>query len=50
MLGHIPVNLVAIIGIGAVVTIYKMVQSLFIKVKTEDPGRQRMIHIHRHVK
>jgi len=30
---------VAIICIGALVTVFKMIRSLFIKVETEDPGR-----------
>ena len=39
MLGRIPIKLVAILGIGAVVTIYTMVRSLFIKIESVDPGR-----------
>jgi Zn-dependent protease with chaperone function len=39
LLGHIPIKLVAIIVIGALVTVYKMVQSLFIRIKADDPGR-----------
>jgi Zn-dependent protease with chaperone function len=38
-LGEIPIKLVAIIGIGALVTVYKMVHSLFVRVSTEEPGR-----------
>jgi tetratricopeptide (TPR) repeat protein/Zn-dependent protease with chaperone function len=37
--GHIPIKLVGILVIGALVTVYKMVQSLFVKVNSEDPGR-----------
>lgn len=40
MIGRIPINIVMIVGVGAIVTIFKMIQSLFIKVKPEDPGRQ----------
>jgi Zn-dependent protease with chaperone function len=40
VLGHIPVKLVAFLAIGAAVTIYKMVRSLFIKLQSEDPGRR----------
>jgi hypothetical protein len=39
MLGRIPIKLVASLGIGAIVTIYTMVRSLFIKIQTVDPGR-----------
>jgi Zn-dependent protease with chaperone function len=40
MLGHIPIKLVAFLAIGAAVTIYKMIRSLFIKIQAEDPGRR----------
>jgi Zn-dependent protease with chaperone function len=39
MLGRIPIKLVAVLGIGALITIYTMIRSLFVKVKSEDPGR-----------
>lgn len=39
MLGRIPIKLVLILCVGAVVTVYKMVRSLFLKVEKEDPGR-----------
>jgi tetratricopeptide (TPR) repeat protein len=39
MLGRIPIKLVAIICIGALVTVFKMIRSLFIKIESEDPGR-----------
>jgi len=39
MLGRIPIKLVLILGIGALITVYKMVRSLFIKIESEDPGR-----------
>src|SRR5215813_7310502 len=39
MLGKIPVQLVFVLGVGAVVTSYRMVQSLFIRVESVDPGR-----------
>jgi len=39
MLGQIPVQLVFVLGVGAVVTSYRMVQSLFIRVESVDPGR-----------
>jgi hypothetical protein len=35
----VPIKLVAFFVIGAVVTVFKMVQSLFVKVATDDPGR-----------
>jgi tetratricopeptide (TPR) repeat protein len=37
--GHVPIKLVIIICVGAVVTVYKMIRSLFIKIDREDPGR-----------
>jgi len=37
--GHIPVKLVLILVLGAIVTVYKMIQSLFVRVKSEEPGR-----------
>jgi hypothetical protein len=39
MAGRIPIKLVAVLAIGALVTIYTMVRSLFIKVDDADPGR-----------
>lgn len=39
MLGRIPIKLVAILCIGALVTVYKMIRSLFIKIESDDPGR-----------
>ncbi len=39
MMGRIPIKLVAVICIGALITVFKMVQSLFIKIESEDPGR-----------
>jgi Zn-dependent protease with chaperone function len=39
MMGHIPIKLVLILCIGAVVTAYKMIRSLFVKIESEDPGR-----------
>lgn len=39
MVGRIPIKLVAILCIGALVTVYKMIRSLFIKIESEDPGR-----------
>ncbi len=37
--GEIPIKLVLILVIAAIVTVYTMVRSLFIKVRSEDPGR-----------
>ncbi|MDQ2855892.1 MAG: tetratricopeptide repeat protein [Acidobacteriota bacterium] len=37
--GHVPIKLVLIICVGAVVTVYKMIRSLFIKIDRKDPGR-----------
>lgn len=39
MAGRIPIKLVLILVFGAVVTVYKMIRSLFIKIESEDPGR-----------
>lgn len=39
LLGRIPIRLAAILAIGAILTIFMMVRSLFIKVSSEDPGR-----------
>ncbi|HYL98537.1 MAG TPA: M48 family metallopeptidase, partial [Blastocatellia bacterium] len=39
MLGRIPIKLIAVIVIGALVTAFKMVQSLFVKLESGDPGR-----------
>jgi Zn-dependent protease with chaperone function len=39
VLGHIPIKLVAILVIGAIVTVYKMIHSLFVRVSSEEPGR-----------
>jgi Peptidase family M48 len=39
MLGRIPIKLVAILGIGGLITIYTMVRSLFLKIESGDPGR-----------
>lgn len=39
MLGRIPIKLVLFLWLGALITVYKMVRSLFLKVEQEDPGR-----------
>ncbi|MGH9830832.1 MAG: M48 family metallopeptidase, partial [Blastocatellia bacterium] len=39
MMGRIPIKLIAIIVIGTLVTAFKMVQSLFVRRDTIDPGR-----------
>jgi Zn-dependent protease with chaperone function len=39
MLGYIPIKLVALLVIGAIVTVYKMVQTLFVRVDDTQPGR-----------
>lgn len=38
-IGWIPIKLLLLLGIGAVVTIWAMGKSLFLKVEREDPGR-----------
>ena len=39
MLGRIPIKLVLFLWLGALITVYKMVRSLFLKIEQEDPGR-----------
>lgn len=39
VLGRVPIKIVVILVVAAIVTVYKMIQSLFIKVESEDPGR-----------
>jgi hypothetical protein len=39
MAGQIPIKLIIILDVGAVVTSYKMIRSLFIRIQREDPGR-----------
>jgi Zn-dependent protease with chaperone function len=38
-IGRLPIRLVLILVVGALVTVYKMVQSLFLRVESADPGR-----------
>jgi tetratricopeptide (TPR) repeat protein len=38
-LGRIPIKLVAILVMGAILTIYKMIHSLFVRVGSTEPGR-----------
>jgi len=37
--GYIPIKLAAILGIGALATVYAIVGSLFVRVRDADPGR-----------
>lgn len=37
--GRIPIKLVAILCIGAIVTVYKLIRTLFVKIESDDPGR-----------
>jgi Zn-dependent protease with chaperone function len=39
LIGRIPIQLAAALAIGAVVTLYRMVHSLFVRIDTSDPGR-----------
>lgn len=39
MIGHIPIKLVLLLIIGALVTIVAMIKSLFIRIRSSDPGR-----------
>src|SRR5262249_31801411 len=38
-IGRLPIKLTLVLVIGALVTIYKMIYSLFVKIESEDPGR-----------
>jgi len=40
VVGQVPIKLVVILVIGALVTVYKMIHSLFVRVKSEPPGRR----------
>lgn len=37
--GRIPIKLALILGFGALVTVYQMIRSFFVKHEEEDPGR-----------
>jgi len=39
IIGRIPVKPALIVVVAAVVTVYKMIRSLFVKIESEDPGR-----------
>jgi Zn-dependent protease with chaperone function len=39
VIGRIPIKLMLILWFGTIVTVYKMIRSLFVKIKLEDPGR-----------
>lgn len=39
LLGRIPIKLLLILVVGALVTVYKMIHSLFVKVNDAEPGR-----------
>lgn len=39
MIGSVPIKLALLLVVGAVVTIYKMVQTLFVRVAPSQPGR-----------
>ncbi len=39
MAGSIPIKLVVLLVIGALITVFQMIRSLFIRVEQEDPGR-----------
>lgn len=38
-LEYIPIKFALLIALGAVITLYKLIRTLFIKIKAEDPGR-----------
>lgn len=37
--GQIPIKLILVLDVGALITSYKMIRSLFIKLEREEPGR-----------
>ncbi len=39
MVGRIPIYIVLSLIIGSIVTVYKMIRSLFLKLESDDPGR-----------
>ena len=39
LLGRIPIKLVLLLAVGALITVFQMVRSLFVKHEQEDPGR-----------
>jgi Zn-dependent protease with chaperone function len=39
IIGRIPIKLALIVIVAAVVTVYKMIRSLFVKIESGDPGR-----------
>jgi tetratricopeptide (TPR) repeat protein len=39
MLGRVPIKLVLVLCLGALITVYKMIRSLFLKIEKDDPGR-----------
>jgi Zn-dependent protease with chaperone function len=39
VLGRIPIKLMLLLGFGALVTVYQMIRSFFVKHEEEDPGR-----------
>ena len=39
LFGRIPIQLAAVLAIGAIVTLFRMVHSLFARVEVSDPGR-----------
>jgi len=40
LIGRIPIQLMLVLGIGSIVTIYSMIRSLLVKVGGEEPGRE----------
>ncbi len=39
MIGRIPLKLMALLALGALFTVFAMIKSLFVRVKSTDPGR-----------
>jgi tetratricopeptide (TPR) repeat protein len=39
LINWLPIKIALMLAIGALITVYKMVQSLFVKIESTDPGR-----------
>ncbi|HLG17009.1 MAG TPA: M48 family metalloprotease [Blastocatellia bacterium] len=43
MVGRVPIKLILLLDLGALVTVYKMIRTLFVRRNPEDPGRSLRI-------
>ena len=44
VLGHIPIKWLLLVDLGALITSYKMIRSLFLKIEQDDPGRPLKVY------